>query len=1050
MPGKRAWTAALALGLAATPAATAWARARSSLTIDTSGQTLGAALSDLARRSSRELLLASPAIDARAAPRLKGRYTIDQALPLLLAGSGLAYRRTVDGSYIIEVAPALPPPAPDVPVTLPELLVTARSQNSDIRRTENDIQPYKVWSSRDIAHAHATDIDDFLRTRITGDTQALTDVAEATGASRSEVNLRGLGPDQTLILVDGRRMPRLPALAWSIALPQPDLNGLSLAAIDRVEIINATAGGIHGAGATGGAVNLILKRDYQGADFGVTYGLTSRGDAAIARVDGRIGVSSDDGRSQAMIFFGRDWGADLRVGERDFAVRSRTLRATNDPAGFAGASPYSASINVVSLSGANLTLDPAYGGAALGAAWTFVPTGYGGVATDGGAMLLANAGRTNTVLSPGATGEGRSLLTRPVRTSLVVNGRHRFSDTVELYLDGLFIENSGQARFRSVSDAAPWMDIQADAPNNPFQQDILVSFPQDSLGGQATDRTRVTRLTGGLIVDLPHAWKGDIDLSLGVAQVRTTVSGLDLTGDFYAALRSGLPTSGGAVLNPLGGLAAFETAIKPYLFENRRNLAGTNRSKALSLRLAGPLMDAPGGPVTLSLLAEARNEHMPSGTFDLGLDDPDPVFLAPQPRLWTRTRSLSAELRAPLVDRASGRGPLRGLELQLAVRRDHNAATFDADAFGGNDSAAELIRPRNGLTVYTAGLKTVPLDGVMLRASIATGVSPPPFDSYDLTRFVVTADPANAPPEGFYLIDSQPPPDPKRGGTPFGGERFFEASAGARADVKAEYARTLSVGIVVTPSGLEGFRASVDYTHIAKRGEVITGVTAAYTYILKHEDAFPGRVTRAPLTDADRAKGYVAGVVTAVDGTSLNIGRRLMDAVDFKMDYAVPTDRFGDLLFHASATWQPRMKVSATANATLRWTNLVGYSDGPLAWRGNAGVDWSRGPLTLGLNANYYGGYRVAASYDPPEYAAAKVLQQGADRIQAQAYLDVYGARRWALPEGRRLRSIDVRFGVQNLLDHRPPVIATAYPPTFSPYGDPRLRRFELSLVGQF
>ncbi|MDR7115604.1 STN domain-containing protein [Caulobacter sp. BE254] len=70
-----------------------------------------------------------------AAPRLKGRYTPEQALQLLLAGSGLAYRRTADGAYIIYPAPPLAPSEPDNPVSLPELLVTARSRNSDIPRT---------------------------------------------------------------------------------------------------------------------------------------------------------------------------------------------------------------------------------------------------------------------------------------------------------------------------------------------------------------------------------------------------------------------------------------------------------------------------------------------------------------------------------------------------------------------------------------------------------------------------------------------------------------------------------------------------------------------------------------------------------------------------------------------------------------------------------------------------------------------------------------------------------------------------------------------------
>lgn len=1029
----------------------AFAQPNRPLSVDTTGQSLTTALTEVAQRSARELVMAPPALKARPAPRLKGRYTLDQVLPLLLAGSGLTYRRSADGVYIVDVAPALPPPEPDVPVALPELLVTARSQNSDIQRTENDIQPYKVWSSRDIEQAHSADIDDFLRSRATGDAQPTPHVAEAIGSNRSEINLRGMGSGQTLVLIDGRRMPNLPpSLDWTVSMLQADLNGVSLAAVDRIEILNSTAGGIYGVGATAGAVNIVLKRDYEGADLGVTYGVSSRGDAAIARISGRAGFTSEDGRSQAMIFFGRDQGADLRVGDRDFTVRARALRALNDPTSFALSTPISRSINIVSASGGALTFDPIYGGGPLGAAMTSVPASYAGISGDGGARLRANAGRIDLSLTDDAAGARRSLLTQPVSTSVSINGRHRFGSAVEAYVDGLFIQNSGQADFRTIADPGPQIVIAANAPTNPFQQDIAVSFPFATFANSMAGRTRTMRLTGGLIADLPHAWKADIDYGWGRAQIREVTSGIVLDQAFYADIRDGLPTAGGATLDPLGGLAKLSAALAPYEHDSRTFAAQTNRMSDLSLRLAGPLLDAPGGPVTLSLLAEIRKEHVPVSNFypvDIGPDTDPPT---PLPQIDTRTRSLYAELRAPIVARDARHGPFRGLELQLAVRRDTNRATFDNSYYGFFQDETSPIRPRSGLTVHTAGFKTFPLDGVMLRASVASGVQPPALDSYDLSDVYLSANLKSRPPGAAVSFLRQPPSDPKRGGTALGSEHYFHLLAGAMPDLAPERAKSVSVGVVITPPQLERFRASIDYTRIRKRGEVVNNHNADYLYLLRHEDDFPGRITRAPLTDADRAKGYAGGVVTAIDASNFNIGVTRMEAVDVQADYAVPTERLGDLRFHAAATWQPKLKRHNSIVGGGLETNLVGYADGPLEWRANGGVDWSRGPLMLGFNAGYYDSYRVVSSTDTAASAAAKIKQQGASKIPAQVYVDIYGVRRWSLPEGRGLRSVEARFGVQNLLDHAPPVIATALTPNFSPYGDPRLRRLELSLVGRF
>ena len=1038
----RAWGLALAL-VAGTPVLAQGSRV---LPIDTAGQSLATALTDIARRSGRELLLAAPSAAGRGAPRLKGRYTLDQALPLLLDGSGLAYRRTADGSYIVYVAPALPPPEPDVPVALPELLVTARSQNSDIQRTENDIQPYKVWSSRDIEHAHSMDIDDFLRNHVTANGQSTTRMAEAGGGSRSEVNLRGLGANQTLVLVDGRRMPSLPALDATLTLLQSDLNGVPLAAIDRIEVLNSTAGGIHGVGATAGAVNIVLKRDYEGARLGVTYGLSGRGDAGLARIDAQAGFTSKDGRTRGSILFSRYWGPDLRNGDRDFTVRARALRAANDPEGLARSSPISASINIVSLSGAKLTLDPRYGGGALGAISTFAGADYRGVASDGGAQLLAHAGQTDISLSPDAAGARHSLLTHPSTTSLIANGRRQFGDSVEAYLDVMALQNVGEATLRRNPHSPV---IAADAPTNPFQQDIVVSYPLEGIDGVQRTRTRTLRLTGGLIVDLPGAWKADIDYAWARAQLREWASGSNLNDDFYDAIYSGLPSAtGGAAVDPLAGRAAFQAAIAPYLFDSHSGGSQTDHFDDLSLRLAGPVLEAPGGPVTLSLLAESRRERIPSAPYLFAVSGSDTPVSSLMPSVSTRTRSAYAELRAPLTDRESGPAGLKGLELQLALRRDSNRPVLQGSYFNLDGEAGPPVRLHYDSTVYTAGLKAFPLDGLMVRASVASGVLPPPLQSYGLYSYLLTADPSQASDATpVYLMDLTPT-DPKRGGALLGAEGVFKLVWGGAADLKAERARSLSLGAVLAPPSIDGLRISVDYTRILKQHEIVSDHAQDYVYILQHEDQFPGRVTRAPLTDADRAKGYTGGIVTAVDTTSFNIGRTQVEAVDIQADYRLPTRDLGDFGFHAAATWQ--LNLRRRANAESPWVNLVGLSDGPLEWRANGGIDWSRGPLGLGLNAVFYDSYRPWASDDTASSAASKAQQQGAAKIPAQVYFDLYGARRLTRPEGWGFRSMDIRFSIQNLLDHRPPIIASRIAPNFSPYGDPRLRRFELSLVGRF
>jgi outer membrane receptor protein involved in Fe transport len=143
------------------------------------------------------------------------------------------------------------------------------------------------------------------------------------GETVSEIDLRGLGSNGTLILLDGRRLPSIPTSDRPLSFRQADLNAIPLHAIARVETLTGTAGGIYGFGALGGVVNVILKRDYRGVDLHGTAGITSRGDARRLGLEGRIGFTPNEGRTDVMLYLGHTRSRPLLLGDRDYGLRDR-------------------------------------------------------------------------------------------------------------------------------------------------------------------------------------------------------------------------------------------------------------------------------------------------------------------------------------------------------------------------------------------------------------------------------------------------------------------------------------------------------------------------------------------------------------------------------------------------------------------------------------------------------------------------------------------------------------------------------------------------------
>ncbi len=89
----------------------------------------------------------------------------------------------------------------------------------------------------------------------------------------SAINLRGIGLRDTLILVDGRRQPGINLGNGDIT--QPSITGIPIAAVERIEVLASSASGIYGSGASGGVINIVLRRDFKGAELSANYDNTS-------------------------------------------------------------------------------------------------------------------------------------------------------------------------------------------------------------------------------------------------------------------------------------------------------------------------------------------------------------------------------------------------------------------------------------------------------------------------------------------------------------------------------------------------------------------------------------------------------------------------------------------------------------------------------------------------------------------------------------------------------------------------------------------------------
>lgn len=983
------------------------------------------AIQQFGTQADIQILASAEQLKGKALHEVTGSYTTDTALRILLADSGLTHRyvgkRTValvkesaaaeENTKSENTAPVADEARVDlgeVVVSVPEVLVRGSSSlNMDIRRTADDIQPYVVFGREVLERSGAPNIESFLKEKLSMDATFASPSQQASQfGNSSTISLRGLGANQTLILIDGHRTS---SYSVSGTPQQPDLNGIPLAAVERIEVLPTTASGIYGGSATGGVINVVLRRDYHGVETKLTYADTFGGGGGEHRLDAAGGISFEGGKTNLLFAGSFSESQRLYVDERDVLQRGRERILANNPATFFGSTtpPLGATTNIRSANGAPLTLKN--GNQSLDSAITYVPTGYAGESADGGAALVANAGQYNLALADTAQiGGGRAgLLNDPTVTSLMATIRREFPYGIRAFLD---LGASNTTGYFATNQASSTFTVSSTAPNNPFNQDITVTTPAFGTDGLLTTTNRTRRAVAGVTFALPGGWRGGADYAWSRVRFSAlTPGGISAAGS--AAVRSG-------AIDVLRDTNSFPVDFSAFMTTPASLAPNVTSLRDATARAAGSIFNLPGGEVTASTAIEYRKEAVG----DQLQTQAGATTSTLTPSRSQTVDSVYVELKFPLVSSANRIRWIRELELQLAGRRDHYATHGTSQVSSATPQLSNSASNDFSSTDPTVALRFRPLQWLMFRASYGTGFLAPAVNQLvpDAPRQISAAAAASL---GIT--------DPQRGGERLGA---FTLRSGGNADLRPEQSTSRSAGFVITPAMTPDLRLSVDWIKIHKTDN-ITNFAITQDNV-NGETLLPGYITRgAP------GGGFSVGPITEIRTAAINAAQLTVEAFDFAVDYQRRTDHWGTFSFNLSGTRSVHNLRQDSEVAPVLENNGMSFA---LPWKSNASIDWGYRGWNVAWTARYYDSYWLNVGH-------TLIANQGSATVPGQIYHDVTMQYRFA-PSNAILDGASVQLGIRNVFNKEPPFDATAaVSGTFySALGDPRDASYYLSIGKRF
>ena len=650
----------------------------------------------------------------------------------------------------------------------------------------------------------------------------------ARGWGTAQVNLRGLGISRTLTLLNGRRLVN----GGTGANSSPDLNMIPVSAIERIDVLKDGASAIYGADAVAGVVNLITRTDFEGLLVNAKYGVTQEGDGDDFTADLLWGLRNERGGVSAAFTFQKTEAVNM---------------ATRAPCALG------------EVSGALRCVDSAstMGGRAV------LPNGqqinFSNVAGNGNFFEPYSAAKHNFNSNPFLNA------VNPLqRFSSAFFADYQLNPAVELF--GEFLFTHRETRQIGSPGTLRNLAIPASNPTNPTGQNITLVQRRLAEPGVRNfyQDTDTFQAVGGARGDFWNDWAWESAFSWGR---NTGIDGSDNIANL-ARVRETINTSvcsfaAGAPI-PCADYLGFgdisPQALK-YILTGMRDTGG-NEQQSFYADVTGDLFQMPAGALAVAAGVSYRKEE--------GWRDPDPL---------TVQGVLNTNQQTPIRGELAAREAY--FEASVPLLRDVPFAqnlTFDAairysdyDLFGSD-------------TNYKLGLDWRVIEGLRMRATYGTGFRVPAIPELfggvsqgNLT----TSDPcsrystsANATVRANCASAGVPANYVQLGTTVL-------TNTGGNIALKPENSESFTVGLVLQPTFLSGFSATVDYFDLQITDAIrsIPGSTKLSVCFntpgLDHPFCGPSNFTRNTLT----------GEVNFLSAQLINTGEESVNGWDLGVRY---------------------------------------------------------------------------------------------------------------------------------------------------------------------
>ncbi len=913
---------------------------------------------------------------------------------------------------------------------------------SRIKQTEIEgPSPIRIISRQDIESTGRTNLTELLRDLPEASAIGINEggtISSVRGASA--LDLRNLGPNNTLVIVNGRRTVLTGANSGGVTFV--DIGRFPLSMVERIEVLKDGASAIYGSDATAGVVNIILRKDFNGFEVNSSYGnsldtnvgetnFSVFGGVSNGKLRANVGVSY--AKREALAASDKDFSSNADLTQRylakgdlfteyaeagDYDLRSGTgpqARISLKSGQVNGAN----GVNIPGLEvGAAITKLPGTGGAAAGTMAAVSPsfsTPY--VQGTNGAFNSAAAATFETQrLAWGQEGPSNLYNYQPFvwlvpameQKSVYTTFGYDVSSSAEFYLEFSYARKEVETHL-APSPASTAGDNGIFVPKtnywNPFGVDVTFNYRATEVGPRIAKivNNNYSVLAGmrGTITPFGREWDWDVGFVHGYDDFTDTTS----NAISESRLRAALARTDAKALNIFGG-AGFKNdpatidGIKVKTFKS-----GDAGLDLFDAKLSGTVAEIYSGEIGMAIIGEYREEtfNEENDAISTTLDDIiGQVRLADSTSSRRSIYSIAAETSVPLVKPAVIPG-IHSLELKAAARFE--------DFSDGYDSG---IKPGFGLKYH-------PVKSLLLRASYNKTFRAPTLPQLygGVRESLPNALPDFARPS---LLT----------GDPFDGSSTQRlVRAGGNSSLTPETGTSKQVGVVwdVPFKVLDGLSLEATYGEI-RQDNIITTVGTSWirnnefgqgaglvvresgseTYVNSTANPITVYVGPGARTDAGATKVVqpgesitVPGRILSLSDSYVNLAMQRIRFWDFGVRYDKTTVNYGRFSLRSSMTYTDEYVFTRDLSAAL--LNYAGR-DGYPSYRVQSSVAWERKQWSAGISHNY-----------APAYGSIDLDGFRVDRYQT------FGASvSYAIRDVRYLSGSRVTIGVDNVFDAEPPL----------------------------